>query len=71
MEEVIDFKRCMWKLWVKFYWEKYEDCSLGDSTSDSSDKLLYRGSGEDQHRCGFGKGGVHAVKCIIFVEVFC
>ena len=69
--EVIDFKKCMWKLWVKFYGEQNEDCSLGESTLDSSDKLLHRGSGEGQHRCDFGEGEVCSIKHIIFAEGFC
>jgi len=32
----------------KFYLGQNEDCSLGDSTSDSSERLLQRGSGEGQ-----------------------
>ena len=36
-------KKCtMWELGVKFYLRQYEDCSLGDSTSHSSEKLLQR-----------------------------
>ena len=31
-----------WELWVKFYWGQNEDCNLGDSTSESSDKLFQR-----------------------------
>ena len=30
---------------IKFYLGQNEDCSLGDSTSDSSERLLWRGSG--------------------------
>ena len=30
---------------VKLYLGQNEDCSLGDSTSDSSERLLQRGSG--------------------------
>ena len=35
----------MWELWAKFYLGQTEDCSLGDNTSDSSEKLLQRGNG--------------------------
>ena len=35
----------MWELWVKFYLYQNEDCSLGDSTSNSSEKFQ-RGNGE-------------------------
>ena len=38
---------------VKFYLGQNEDCSLGDSTSDSPGKLLQTDSGEDQ------EGGCH------------
>ena len=36
------------ELQVKFYLGQNEDCSLGDSTSNSSEKMLQRGRGEDQ-----------------------
>ena len=36
----------MCELWVKFYLGQNEDCSLGDGTLESSEKLLQRGSGE-------------------------
>ena len=34
-----------WELRVKFYLGQNEDCSLGGSTSESSERLLQRGSG--------------------------
>ena len=38
--------RCItWDLWLKFYLRKNEDCSLGDSTSFSFERLPQRGSG--------------------------
>ena len=38
-------KRCTtWELWVKFYLGQNEDCSLGGSLSDSSERLLQSGS---------------------------
>ena len=58
----------MWELWVKFYWGQNEDFSLGDNTSDSSERLLQRGRGKVDI-CDFGKGRVHAIKHI--VESFC
>ena len=61
----------MWELWVKFYLGQYEDSSLWDSTSDSSENQLQRGRGKGQHICGFGEGGVHAIKHRFFVESFC
>ena len=39
-----------------------EDYSPGDSTLDSSEKLLQRGRGEAEYLCDFGEGGVHAIK---------
>ena len=53
--------------------EQNEDYSPGDSISDSSEKLLQRGRGEDQYICDFGEGGIHAVKhclTIFLQEVF-
>ena len=47
-------------------YQNNEDCSPGDSTSDNSEKLLQRGSGEGQYICDFGEGGVHAMKHIFF-----
>lgn len=44
-----------WGLQVKFYVEQYKDCSLGDSSSDNSEKLLQRGSGGGQYICDFGE----------------
>ena len=41
-----------------------EDCSLGDSTSDSSEKLLQISREEGQHTKDFGEGGIHAIKHI-------
>ena len=39
----------MSELQVKFYLGQYEEFSPGDSTSDSPEKLLQRGSGEGQY----------------------
>ena len=65
-------KKCTtWKLRVKFYLGQYKDCNPGDKISDSSEKLVQRGSREGQHICDFGKGEVHAIKYIFFVESFC
>ena len=50
---------------------QHEDCSPGDSTSDSSERLLQRGPGEGQYICDSGEGRVHAVKHIFFPEDFC
>ena len=56
----------MWELWVKFYLGQNEDYSLGDSISDSSEKLLQKGGGEGQYIYDFGEGEVHAIKHIYF-----
>ena len=43
---VVSLRKCtMWELWVKFYLGQNEGGSLGDRTSDSSEKLLQRGGG--------------------------
>lgn len=49
-------------MWVKFYLWPNEDDSPGDSILDSSEKLLQRGSGEDQCIVIFGERGVHSIK---------
>ena len=55
---------------VKPYLGQNEDCSLGDSTSDSSEKLLHRGRGKVKIY-GFGEGGVQCSHAHIFTKVFC
>ena len=55
-------KSTTWELWVKFYWGQNEDYSLGDSISESSEKLLPRGMGESQYMCDFSERGIHAIK---------
>ena len=47
-------------LWVKFYLGQNEDYSLGDSISDSSEKLLQRGRGEGQYMYDFSEGGTRS-----------
>ena len=61
----------MWELWVKFYLGQNEDYSLGDSISDSSEKLLQTDKGESQYICDFGEGQIHAIKHKFFAEGFC
>ena len=56
----------MWELWVKFYFGQYEDCSLRDSTSDSSEKLFERGNGKDSIYVVFTEVGI---KDIFFQKV--
>ena len=48
-------KKCTWEFQVKFYLGQNEDCSLGDSTSASSEKLLQRSRGEGQYMCDLGE----------------
>ena len=44
-------------LQAKFCLGQNEDYSPGDSSSDSSEKLLQRDSGEDGHKLDFAEGG--------------
>ena len=62
-----------WELCVKFYLRQYEDCSLGDSASDSSEKLLQRGRGEgkDSIYVIWVKGEYIQSSTLIFLESFC
>ena len=52
----------MWELWGKFYMGQNGDYCLGDSISDSSQKLLQRGSRRGQCMWDFGERGEHANK---------
>ena len=63
---LVDLKM-MHSMRVKFYLGQYGDCSLGDSTSDSSAKLFQRGSGKKRYICDFGEGEVHAIKHFFFL----
>ena len=56
---------------MKLYVGRNEDCSLGDSTSDRSERLLQRGEGEGWYICDFGKGAVHGIKHMYFLGSFC
>ena len=49
-----------------FYLRQYDNESLEDSTSDSSEKLFQRRRGKGQYVCDFGKGGVHALRHVFF-----
>ena len=49
-------KNTMWGLCIKFYLGQNEDCSPGDSISDSSENLFQRGRREGQYICDFVKG---------------
>ena len=57
--------------YVKSYVRQNEDYSLGHSISDSSEKLLQRGSGENQYIRDLGEGAVLAVRHVYFAESFC
>ena len=64
------WKTCtMWELWVKFYLGQNENYSLGDSISESSEKLHQSGRGEGQCLWGCGEGGVYAIKNTFFQKV--
>ena len=43
---LVDLKM-MHSMRVKFYLGQYEDCSLGDGTSDSCERLLQRDGGRN------------------------
>ena len=49
-----------WELWVKFYLGQNENCSLGGSISDSSERLLQSSSGESQYKV-FVKGEFNTI----------
>ena len=56
---------------MKFYLGPIGGLQPGrQSTSDSSEKLFQRDRGKRQYICDFGKGGVHAINHILFVENF-
>ena len=63
----------MWELQVKFHWGQNKDCSLGDCTSDNSEKLLQRGCGGGevggQYRCDFWWRGSTCNQAHIFQKV--
>ena len=56
-----------------FYLRQYEDCSLGDNTSNSSEKLLQRcrGEGKDSIYVILVKGEYIQSSTFIFLENFC
>ena len=62
-------RKCItWELRVKFYLDQYENCSLGDSTSNNSQRLFQRDRGEGQYICDFGKLGVRVIRHVYFLE---
>ena len=46
-----------------------ENRNLGDSPSDSSEKLPQKGRGEGRYICDFGAGGIHATRHLFFQMV--
>jgi len=46
-----------------------ENYGLGDSITDSSEKLLQRCRGEGQCICDFAEGGVHTIKHIFLQKI--
>ena len=66
----VDLKeRTTWELWVTFYLGQNEDCSPRGSTSDSSEKLLQRGGGEDTIYVILVKGEYMQIKHMFFQKV--
>ena len=66
-------RKCiMGELQVKFYLGQNEDCNLGNSTSDSSERLLHRGGrgGGGQHRCDFVKGEYMQSRLYIYIYIY-
>ena len=61
----------MWEFWVKIIGGHNQDCSPGDSTPESSEKLLQRwGVGvEFSVSVIFGEVGIHATRHIFFQEI--
>ena len=62
-------KCTMWVLRVKFYLRQNENCSPGDSISDSSEKVLQRSRVKGQCICDFGEGGIHTIEHIFFQKL--
>ena len=59
----------MWELQVKFYLGRNEDCSPGDSVSDSSEKLLWGGKRGRTYRKVSNKGQVFGkVKRVLIIK---
>ena len=58
-------------LWFMLYWEENEDYSLGDSISDSSEKLFQIIQGKSQYVSDFVEAELHAILHIFFSEGFC
>ena len=55
-----------WELQVKFYWGQNKNCSLGDSTSDSLERLLQRDSGVRSIYKVLVKGMFNVIKFLLY-----
>ena len=62
-------ENAQWELQVKFYISGKMRRRQGDSISDSSEKLLQRGSGEAQYICDFGTCTQASIFCRRFLLV--
>ena len=56
----------MWELWIKFYLGQNEDCSWGEWSSESSERLLQRGSGGRWIYKILVKGEFNAIKYLLY-----
>ena len=67
----VDLKRCTtWELWVQFYLRQNEDCSLGGSTSDSSERLPQSSSGGRSIYKVLVKGEFNTIKHSFYKRFF-
>ena len=57
------------ELWVKLYVGQNEDCELGDSSSDGSERLLKRGSGGRSIYNILVKGEFNEIKHLFYKRV--
>ena len=51
---------------LSFIWGQNRNCSLGDSTSDGSERLLQRHRGESKIYKILVKGDFNAIKCLLY-----
>ena len=71
MIRLCGLKRCtMEELWVKFCLRLNEDCSLGDSTSKSSERLIQSGNGGWSVYKILLKREFSAIKCLFYKRFF-
>ena len=63
---IVDRKKIWtWELWVKFYLGQNEDYSPGDSLSDSSEEVLWRGRGKVGVIYDFSEGAMSSYTHIL------